>query len=148
MQFNLSEAKLINGERLKALRENNKLSAQDLADELGIGVAQVFRYEAEKTDPTTGTLLKIADFFHVSTDYLLGRTDFPNEEGINFMPNAFGFDEVTLLSAWRRGDLIQLMMFIFERVKNDKLIDLKAMYRQSSDMPEDFNFDFPDDSST
>jgi len=65
---------MIKGIRLKSMRQKHKLSAEELAKALGMTKQQILRYEAEKSDCTTETLVSIADFFHVSTDYLLGRT--------------------------------------------------------------------------
>ena len=66
------------GERLKQLRENAKLSQMKLAYELG-GISQplIARYEKGDMFPSYPVLIKIADYFKVSTDYLLGRTDNP-----------------------------------------------------------------------
>lgn len=66
---------MINGQRLKQLRKERNITAQSLADDLQIGVCAVFRYEANKTDASSTMLSKFADYFNVTTDYLLGRTD-------------------------------------------------------------------------
>jgi len=63
------------GKRLKELRESKKLTQKDLADQLGLTDATIGFYEAEKRNPPIDTLNRIADFFDVSVDYLLGRTD-------------------------------------------------------------------------
>ena len=61
--------------RLKQLREKTGLSQAKLAKVLG-GVSQpvIARYEAGDCFPSYSVLIKIADYFNVSTDYLLGRT--------------------------------------------------------------------------
>jgi len=69
------------GERLKILRMRKKLSQQDVADRLNINRSTYARYELGQTQPDFETLEKLADFFDVSTDYILGRTDFPNPPG-------------------------------------------------------------------
>lgn len=61
------------GKRLKKLREERKLSQQQLADKLSINRSTYARYELGQTQPDYDTLRKIADFFEVSVDYLLGR---------------------------------------------------------------------------
>jgi transcriptional regulator with XRE-family HTH domain len=66
------------GDRLKRLREDKKLSQQQLADRLNINRSTYARYELAQTQPDYDTLKKIADFFQVSIDYLLGRTDEPD----------------------------------------------------------------------
>jgi transcriptional regulator with XRE-family HTH domain len=66
------------GERLKILRMRKKLSQQDVADRLNINRSTYARYELGQTQPDFETLEKLADFFDVSTDYILGRTDNQN----------------------------------------------------------------------
>ena len=66
------------GIRVKQLREKTGLSQAKLAKVLG-GVSQpvIARYEIGDCFPSYPVLIKIADYFNVSTDYLLGRTDNP-----------------------------------------------------------------------
>ena len=65
------------GERLKALREGMKLSQQKVADMIGCPQTSIYRYENGTYTPSAEALLWYADYFDVSTDYLLGRTDNP-----------------------------------------------------------------------
>ncbi len=64
-------------ERLKELRSIKKISQQELSDRLGFNRATYARYETGDTQPDFDTLKKLADFFDVSTDYILGRSDKP-----------------------------------------------------------------------
>jgi len=66
---------MIDGKRLRQLREQLNLSPDELGQAVGISRQQIGRYEANRTDATTDTLVKFADFFDVTTDYLLGRSD-------------------------------------------------------------------------
>ncbi len=63
--------------RLKVLRKSKHLSQVRLAMELNIDQNPVSRYENEEREADYGMLIAIADFFDVSIDYLLGRTDNP-----------------------------------------------------------------------
>lgn len=63
------------GVRLKYLRKSNNKTQQDLADILGITRPAYTAYEQGKRNPDYGILEKIADYYNVSVDYLLGRTD-------------------------------------------------------------------------
>ncbi|MPM90804.1 hypothetical protein SDC9_137926 [bioreactor metagenome] len=63
------------GERLKELREKRNLTQQDIADFLNIGRPTVAGYETKGKQPDYDKLNKLADFFNVSVDYLLGRTE-------------------------------------------------------------------------
>ena len=64
--------------RMKLLREQHNLSQTDLARILNISRQSYNFYENEKRDPDTEMLIRIADFFNVSLDYLLGRTNDPS----------------------------------------------------------------------
>lgn len=63
------------GERLKQLRNEYKITQKQLAKTLGVGRPTIAGYETKGIQPSYETLNKIADYFKVSTDYLLGRTD-------------------------------------------------------------------------
>ncbi|QGG51567.1 helix-turn-helix domain-containing protein [Lysinibacillus pakistanensis] len=65
------------GKRIKYLRERNKISQIEFAKKIGVSNAVLSRYESGDRKPDYDTLQLIADFFEVSTDYLLGRTDKP-----------------------------------------------------------------------
>ena len=59
------------GERLRYLRKNRNLTQKRLAEELGLLQAAVANYESGNRKPTYEILIKIAQFFKVSTDFLL-----------------------------------------------------------------------------
>ncbi len=63
-------------ERLKALRESyDKLSQKEIAEKIGISRERYNQYETGKRNPDYETLISIAQFFDVTTDYLLGYTN-------------------------------------------------------------------------
>ena len=62
-------------ERLKRLRQESGISQRAFAKILGIAHASYQRYERENGEPNQTTLVKIAQHFDVSTDYLLGLTN-------------------------------------------------------------------------
>ena len=62
-------------ERLKALRQEKKLSQQKLADKIGILQQSIHGYENGFHEPDIATLKLLADFFETSVDYLIGNTD-------------------------------------------------------------------------
>lgn len=61
--------------RLKQLREENHLTIQQLADELGVANGTISRYEQGSREPKLKTWKQLADFFEVSTTYLMGFSD-------------------------------------------------------------------------
>lgn len=63
--------------RLKELREKRGMSQVRLAIELGLNQNTISRYESGAREADYRTLIAIADYFDVSLDYLLGRTDNP-----------------------------------------------------------------------
>nr|BDD46661.1 hypothetical protein 4 [Bacillales bacterium] len=65
------------GKRIKKLREKQNIFQKRLATALGISNVQLSRYESGDRKPDPETITAIANFFDVSTDYLLGRTDIP-----------------------------------------------------------------------
>lgn len=61
--------------RLKELRKNRNMTQKDLANELGVSMGSIGFYENQERTPDIDFLNSVADFFDVSTEYLLGRTD-------------------------------------------------------------------------
>lgn len=62
-------------QRVKLLRKEHKKTQAEMAEYLGIGLRGYQYYEGAKHYPDVPGLIKMADLFNVSTDYLLGRTD-------------------------------------------------------------------------
>ena len=63
--------------RLRDLREDRDLSQQRLAAVLHVSQSTYSRYESGVLDIPSQALIRLAKFYHVSVDYLLGRTDKP-----------------------------------------------------------------------
>lgn len=63
--------------RVYDLREDNDLSQKAVAEYLGIHPNVYRRYEKGNRDFPLAVVIKLADFYHVSVDYLLGRSDDP-----------------------------------------------------------------------
>ena len=60
------------GKKLKKLRTNAKLTQQELADRIGVSNTTISFCENTERYPSTDMVIRIANYFHVSTDYLLG----------------------------------------------------------------------------
>ncbi|MEG6585415.1 helix-turn-helix domain-containing protein [Dendrosporobacter sp. 1207_IL3150] len=67
------------GQKLKELRISLSLSQEKLAEELGVSIKSIQRYETDKSKPDTYTLVKLATYFDVSSDYLLGLLAFEGD---------------------------------------------------------------------
>ena len=63
--------------RLRDLREDHDLSQQQVAQYLGIYQPHYSKYERGERDIPTDLLIRLADLYKTSTDYILGRTDNP-----------------------------------------------------------------------
>ncbi len=63
------------GTRLKELRKDKNITREDLAEKTDIKIYSLIAYEDGKQLPPIDNILKLADYFGVSLDYLTGRTD-------------------------------------------------------------------------
>ena len=61
--------------RIRDLREDRDLTQKQVAQYLGMSQTGYSKYETGENDIPTAILIKLADFYQTSTDYLLGRTD-------------------------------------------------------------------------
>ena len=66
--------------KLKELRKQKKISQLKLALELGMNQNSISRYETLEREADYVTLIKFAEYFDVSIDYLLGRTNNKNTQ--------------------------------------------------------------------
>ena len=65
-------------ERLKELRTSRRLYQRELAELLGISIRGYQCYETGEHEPGVKKLIALADYYNVSIDYLVGRTDDPS----------------------------------------------------------------------
>lgn len=61
-------------DQLQKLRKNRKFTQEEAANQFGVKLSTYQKYERDAISPPYDILIKIADFYNVSTDYLLGRT--------------------------------------------------------------------------
>jgi len=106
---------------LKELRSSKKMSQKDLADVLGITYQAVSFYENNKRQPSFETLTKIADYFDVSTDYLLGETNI--KKPITFNEKVFS----DALRKIRNNSIQKIKEDSFEKIDDNNLQDIKIM---------------------
>lgn len=67
------DMKVRRGQILKELRKQKSLSQTDLSKIIGVSVQAYQKYEYGTAEPTFDSICKLADFYGVTTDYLLGR---------------------------------------------------------------------------
>lgn len=73
-------------ERLRTLRESVRISQEKMAQLVGMKQSSINRYESGQSDPSPETLLRYADYFDVSMDYIFGRTDKPQGTLYEYRP--------------------------------------------------------------
>lgn len=100
--------------RLRFLRNERGESLDKIASYLNVTIQTISNYETEKRDMTPDTILKLAEYFDVSTDYLLCKSDIRNPEEIKNIPFAnsggldtTGLDEEDLKELQKQVDYIK-----------------------------------------
>jgi transcriptional regulator with XRE-family HTH domain len=63
------------GERLKELRKSKNLTQEKLAEQLSVNRDALAKWETDRAFPDVNIIKELADFFEVTTDYLLGRKE-------------------------------------------------------------------------
>lgn len=112
--------------RLKALRSEYRKTQQELADMLGITRQGYAKYENGLGEPDNNTLTKLADYFDVSTDYLLGRTNTKEPKSTDDEAEFQAFINDPELQVWYKElpksdeDELRKLRMIWEMIKNEK----------------------------
>jgi transcriptional regulator with XRE-family HTH domain len=115
------------GIRIRHLRETYRLSQKQLAEALSLSNVQLSRYELGSRTPDPDTIVKIAKFFNVSTDFLLGMTpsikepnpSYESSEAFTFYARIKEVDglEVFINSCLDSPDLFQTLKEIWTILK-------------------------------
>lgn len=74
--------------RLKFLRNEKGDNLEKVAKYLNVSMQTISNYENEKRDMTPDTIIKLSEYFGVSTDYLLGKSDIRNPEQLKNIKHA------------------------------------------------------------
>lgn len=86
---------------LKKLRLEMRMTQQQVADKISVSQQSINKYENHNIEPDIDTLIKIADLFEVSLDYLVGHTDIPHRiETVE--PYDLNDDEASLVDNYRK----------------------------------------------
>lgn len=103
------------GEKIKELRKNSKITQEQLGNAIGVSKMAISYFEKGKKSPGRESLEKIADYFGVTTDYLLGRSEDPelneeedkavSKEGKNIMSLIESLPEDERKKAWEQLEM-------------------------------------------
>ena len=114
----------MDGERLKRLRKEKKLTQTELGKIINVTKVSISGYESGDRTPDTDNLRRLSDFFGVSSDYLLGRTDNPNQ--IDYI-NSNEEDEKIMLIKRITRDFPEVDL-MFDDMKSFTAEDMKDLY--------------------
>ena len=120
------------GSRLKLLRESNKLKQEDITKKFSLSGSAYSQYENNKRRPTYELLLKFADFYDVSLDYLLGRIDTHYPVSPKKM-GRYTEDELSVIYMLHEMDeehqksVRDYVQFVFERYKKESASEKDAV---------------------
>lgn len=88
-------------ENLKRLREAANISQKALADVIGVSQQSINKYENHNIEPDIETMIRLADYFNTSVDFLIGHTDIPHKiEPVH--PCDLNKREATIVDGYRR----------------------------------------------
>lgn len=144
------------GARIRDLRQAREKTQDELGKVLGVGNSTISLYESDSRRPDVDTLLRLAKFFRVSTDYLLGRTDCPTEPPplpTNVKESCVGYlDESTAARPIERsiqpgaslGDTLRrgVAVPILGRIKAGIPLMSEANFEGEIEVPKDVKADF------
>ncbi|PEU28625.1 helix-turn-helix domain-containing protein [Bacillus wiedmannii] len=103
------------GTRLHTLRKERKLRQEDMAKQLGIARTTYAMYEQGNREPDYSTLIKLATFFEVSIDYLLGTTETRQVKDIQDPELYQWFEDIKNTTPQKREELKKFWEFIIQR---------------------------------
>ena len=103
-------------DRLKELRKELNLTQEEFAQKIGYTRTAISAWEIGRNEPSNDDMVKLANYFNVSTDYLLGKSDIRNPEEIKNVKFANaggldtdGLDEDDMIELQRQIDYIKKM---------------------------------------
>lgn len=120
------------GARLRELRAKAELSQEELAKHLQMARTTLAMYETDRREPDYTTLKRIADYFQVSTDYLLGRTDDPrgsqpeDEEREKELDKLLADEEIHLNGEPLTIEEKEALLAVIKMIKRNKVAKLQA----------------------
>jgi len=114
------------GERFKKLRKEKNYTQEELANKFHTTKSSISKYENNRSIPEVPTLEKYANFFNVSVDYLLGRTDQRQSSNDN--------DEKIARIRRAIEDKPKLLQFFEQLARRHELV---LLFDQAKDLPDE-----------
>jgi len=141
------------GQRIRKLRTDRQLTQSQLGQLLNLSESTISLYEANKRAPDYDILLRIANFFEVSLDYLIGHTDIPNVIRYNYSESIPTVSENNLADLsevqnnnlfWYQvpgnfptnGNIIAYDLLLIERNYDDFKVGDMMLIQQNSSAPQ------------
>lgn len=113
------------GNRIKKLREELGLKQEELAKKLSVSPSAIGMYERNLREPNNELTIKFAEFFNVSIDYLLGKTDIRNsgeqiDDILNEAMIGMSKKEYEALSETQKKQIRDFALFVKNQSEGDK----------------------------
>lgn len=110
-------------DRIKLLRKELNLTQEELANKINKTRSTIAGYETERKQPDYETLKVIADFFDVSIDYLLGRTDSRRSETKQNLPIEFTTPEEAIKFVLEQNVIMGFGGFDIEKMSDEEVVE-------------------------
>ncbi|MGB4438477.1 MAG: helix-turn-helix transcriptional regulator [Sedimentibacter sp.] len=117
-------------ERILELLKINCIPAKKLTDELGLSNSAVTDWKKGRAKPSTDAVIKIANYFNVSTDYILTGKDYSNTSTSKLFKSNVDKNEKILLSNFRKLDnmnkrlLLALLEILMENISSSDDLEI------------------------
>lgn len=109
------------GERLKQLRLEKEISQKELAEKFNIARSTLSQYESNQRTPSDEIKVKLSEYFNVSVDYLLGKTDIRNYiEDKNITVALHSDNDYDDLPEEAKSEINNFIEFIKQKYKDKK----------------------------
>jgi len=113
------------GERIKMLRNEKGLTMKQMAETFNLSISAWNKYEKNEAEPNISNLIKMADYFGVSLDFLLGRTNIRDSNLIKTTHQTNElikmFEEISIGDPSKMYFFIENLSFSLKKYKNGEL---------------------------
>ena len=117
------------GERLRELRRENHMTGDELGKKFNVTKTAISYWENGKSFPDEETIKKFADFFQVSTDYILGNSDIRNPYENHQRISESIKDDKELLEFWEVLKEREDLQLLFKQTKQMTEKDIKQIIK-------------------